>query len=117
MSGFVALVNTDRRPVDVDVLDRMTAAMAFRGPDALTRWSDGAVGLGHALLQTTDDASPVTQPFTLDGEVWLAAAARIDRRAELVARIGSLGDARVDDTELVLRAYLKWGDACLDYLR
>ena len=93
VSGFVALVNVDRAPADPGLLDGMTAALAFRGPDGSAVWTDGHVGLGHTLLRTTDESARETQPCTLDGEVWIAADARIDGRRELIRRLRGRGRA------------------------
>ena len=56
MSGFVGILNLDGAPVDRALLERMTRALEFRGPDATGIWCNGAVGLGHTLLRTTSGA-------------------------------------------------------------
>jgi asparagine synthase (glutamine-hydrolysing) len=82
-------------------------------------WIDGSVGLGHALLATTEESIAENQPCTLDGRVWITADARIDGRSELIGKLHcSHFDApeTFDDAELILAAYDKWGEACLDHL-
>ncbi len=93
--------------------------MAFRGPDAQRTWAGERVGLGHTLFRTTIESAHEIQPCSLDGEVWIAADARIDGRTALIQRLRAqrrdvAGDA--PDVELILHAYLTWGDACLDHL-
>jgi asparagine synthase (glutamine-hydrolysing) len=78
MSGIVGIVNLDGGPVDCELLDRMTAFMAFRGPDAQATWVNGSVGFGHTLLRTTFESEHEQQPCSLDGEVWITADARIN---------------------------------------
>jgi asparagine synthase (glutamine-hydrolysing) len=65
------------------------------------------------------DEDRVVQPHTLDGEVWIAADARLDGRADLVTALGVEGDgvsARTPDAELLLRAYRRWGEGCLGHI-
>jgi asparagine synthase (glutamine-hydrolysing) len=116
VSGILALARTDGAPLDVLLLERLTAALAFRGPDRIATETLGAVGLGHALLATTFEAERERQPATLDGKVWITADARIDGRADLMAELRRLQGAELDratDAELVLRAYHAWGESCV----
>ncbi len=68
MSGFVAIHNRGRRPVERPLLAELTESMAHCGPDHRSVWSDGPVGLGHALLSYEADP-PVSErgPCSLDG--------------------------------------------------
>jgi asparagine synthase (glutamine-hydrolysing) len=118
MSGIVGILSDDR-PLDADLLRRLTASLAFRGPDAESVWIDDGVGFGHAALRTREACGVLDVPATLDGRVWITADARIDARAELVARLASRGQRGVesaDDNRLILHAYLEWGERCVDYL-
>src|SRR5262245_3062978 len=107
------MVNLDGSPVDRDLLERMTASLACRGPDAQATWDDGPAGLGHALLRTTAESEGEHQPCSLDGRVWITADARIDDRANLISKLAGHGrEAAPDnpDVELVLHAYHVWGE-------
>jgi len=119
MSGFVGIFSLDGAPVDARLLGRMTAFMAFRGPDAQHIWVDGQVGFGHTLLKTTEEAEHEHQPFTLDGRVWIVADARVDARRELVAALLARDEhpaPGATDVELIARAYNVWGEACVQHL-
>jgi asparagine synthase (glutamine-hydrolysing) len=119
MSGIVGLLNTDGAPLDEALLRRMTAAMAFRGPDARHLWANGRVGLGHTLFRTGLESEQERQPCSLGDDVWIAADVRIDGRADLVQRLRDRGRdvvAAAPDAELILHAYLVWGDRGLDHL-
>jgi asparagine synthase (glutamine-hydrolysing) len=119
MSGFIGILNLDGAPVDGDLMQRLTQSMAFRGPDAQSVLCKGAVGLGHTLFRTTWEAQYERQPLTLDQQVWIVADARVDAREELVRELGSAHDLALNQTpdpELILRAYLKWGESCLDHM-
>ena len=119
MSGIVGLLNADGAPLDVALLTRMTAAMAFRGPDARQIWANNHVGLGHTLFRTGFQSERESQPCSLGADVWIAADARIDGRAALVQRLLERGhqvSTGAPDAEVILHAYLVWGDHCLDHL-
>jgi len=122
MSGFLAILRTDGAPLDPALPRRLTESrsMALRGPDRRETWSDGAVALGHALLRTTPESASERQPLSLDGDVWIAADARIDARDDLIRAMTGGGrdvpSAGAPDAELILRAYLRWGAGCVDRL-
>ena len=124
MSGFVGIVNLDGAPVDRAILERLTASIAYRGPDALEiRIFDGA-GFGHAMFRTTWEAEREHQPCTLadgagGGTAWITGDCRIDAREELVASLGSHGRSvarDATDPELILHAWAVWDTACLEHL-
>jgi asparagine synthase (glutamine-hydrolysing) len=119
MSGIVGIINLDGSPVDRLLLGRMTDYLTGRGPDAQETWSQGPVGLGHALLRTVDDTRPDSQPLTLDGQVWIVADARVDGRVELRSKLRNHGCHDLEeatDAELILQSYLVWGESCVQHL-
>lgn len=122
MSGFVGILNLDGAPVDQSLLERMTQALAFRGPDGRGIWSQGQVGLGHTLLRTTHEAAQERQPADLDSRLWIVADARVDARAELISKLNPRLATRhqvslaTPDVELILRAYEAWAASCVDHL-
>jgi len=119
MSGFIAIVNTDGNPVDPDLLGRLTSSLRFRGPDRLKVWSEGQVGLGHTLFKTTDEAEFEHMPSSLEGDVWITGMVRIDARQALINKLGLHSKIRLDhtpDSALILYAYRKWGEKCLEHL-
>lgn len=59
MSGFVGVLNTDSATLDPGPLNRMVAAMAFRGPDAQRTWA------GERLGSDTRCSAPRRDPPTL----------------------------------------------------
>ncbi len=118
MSGFVALVHFDETPVDQAVLVPMMNRLTYRGIDRQTTYFGAGVALGHTLFRTTFEDQHDQQPLELD-HVLIAGDMRLDARADLVQ---SLRQARQEvaselpDSELVLRAYLAWGDQFADHL-
>jgi asparagine synthase (glutamine-hydrolysing) len=117
MSGIVGILRTDLAPVDPRLIRRLTQSLSFRGPDAQQVWADGPVAFGHTLLRTTEEAENEHQPFTLDREVWIVADCRVDARSELIGKLDASPALRqAPDVELILRAYLRWGESCVEHL-
>jgi asparagine synthase (glutamine-hydrolysing) len=133
VSGIVGIIHLNNQPVDPTLLRRMNDFMTFRGPDAQTIWSSGCVGFGHTILKTTWEAEYEQQPFTLDRatstpcerQVWIVADARIDDRENLAQKLEisplpsppfTRESKVITDVELILRAYLHWGDDCVQHL-
>jgi asparagine synthase (glutamine-hydrolysing) len=121
VSGIVGLIHIDGEPIDPGLLSRMNDFMTFRGSDAQTIWSLGFVGFGHTMLRTTWESAAEYQPYTLDRQVWIVADARIDDRQTLIEKLEltqRIADSEkiLTDVELILQAYLRWGDDCVDHL-
>jgi asparagine synthase (glutamine-hydrolysing) len=67
MCGIVGILHRDmQRPVDGEILGRMTDLMSYRGPDDRGIYVSGHLGLGHRRLSIIDLASG-QQPM-IDGE-------------------------------------------------
>jgi asparagine synthase (glutamine-hydrolysing) len=119
VSGIVAIVRTDGVAISPDLVQTLTASLASRGPDARASRCDGPAALGHTLLHTGPISDHDCQPLTLDGRSWIVADGRIDARSEVIAMLER--DTRqllpaASDAELILRAYMKWGTACVERL-
>jgi asparagine synthase (glutamine-hydrolysing) len=115
MSGIAGIYNIDGAPVDPALLQRMTDAIAHRGPDGIHHWVDGPVGMGHCMLQTTPESVYERQPLTDEsGNLCLTMDGRVDNREELISALKSKGARLRDDTdaEIVLKAYECWGTEC-----
>jgi len=122
MCGIAGWVDYERNLGEhVRVITAMTRTMALRGPDAEGVWIDHHVALGHRRLSVIDlagGAQPmqaVEQDQTLacltySGEVYNF----VELRDELRKRGHQFKSQ--SDTEVVLRSYLEWGEACVDRL-
>jgi asparagine synthase (glutamine-hydrolysing) len=119
MSGIVGVLNLDGAPIDRSLLGRMTAYLAFRGPDRQRVQVTNTIGFGHALLRVSDDSAGEDQPFTLNG-LCIVADARMDARQDLIAELRAHGHDGVasdaTDVELILRAYCVWDEDCVAHL-
>lgn len=116
MSGICGILRLDGAPAEG--LEAMTALLGRRGPDATRAWRDGPVALGHTLLATTPEALHEKMPLAHEGTgCTVTADVRLDNREELMAALGLSPRGRViGDGELILRAYLAWGEACPERL-
>jgi asparagine synthase (glutamine-hydrolysing) len=120
VSGIVGMFHRDGAPVDRQLLQALTENISYRGPDGSGVWHNGAIGLGHTLLQTGRQSCGERQPANLNERLWLTADARLDERAELVRQLNDLGGEVIEcapDSELILRSYALWSASCVDYLR
>lgn len=120
LSGFVCIFHRNNAPIELELLRSLTGFLRYRGPDASAIWSDGPIGMGHALLRTTLESKAERQPASLDGRYWIAADARLDRREELIEELQRAKrevPSNAPDSELILHAYARWGTPCVDHLR
>ena len=115
MSGIAAIYHRDRRPVEPQVLERLSRLMYRRGPDGAGYRILGAAGLAHRMLHTTPEAVGEKQPFQDDATgSTIVLDGRVDNRTDLAAALKREGAifTGAGDAELVLRAYQCWGKDC-----
>ncbi|MBP0450758.1 asparagine synthase (glutamine-hydrolyzing) [Kitasatospora sp. RG8] len=119
ITGWVAFDRdlTTERPV----LDAMTATQLCRGPDAGGVHLERHAALGHRRLAVIDIAGG-TQPMTVehDGRVLAALtySGEVYNHRELRAELTAAGHRfrTRSDTEVVLHAYLEWGEGLAERL-
>jgi asparagine synthase (glutamine-hydrolysing) len=89
-----------------------------RGPDGEAIWSHERdwVGFAHRRLSIIDLVSG-DQPMRDDAGNWITYSGEIYNYLELRDEIGRERFATTSDTEVILRAYQKWGDDCPTHLR
>jgi len=119
MCGIVGIAYTDGRPVEREVLERMTGALVHRGPDdegifitrnskLETRNSKIQVGFGHRRLSIIDLSKAAHQPMCNEDETtWLTYNGEIYNFREL--RSDLVGKGHVfssgSDTEVIIHGY------------
>ncbi|MGH3914196.1 MAG: asparagine synthase (glutamine-hydrolyzing) [Pseudonocardiaceae bacterium] len=102
--------------------DRLTAAVAHRGPDGSGRYThragDGEVHLGHRRLSIIDLSETGAQPMVIDG-LALTYNGELYNSPELRAELAAAGVRfrGSSDTEVLLEAWRRWGTGCLSRLR
>ena len=117
MCGITGIYSLDGGPVSVRVLQRMTDAIAHRGPDGEGIWVGSGVGLGHRRLAILDLTPAGHQPMqTRDGRYVLVYNGEVYNFHELRVALESEGQLfhTRTDSEVVLAAFATWGAACVE---
>ena len=118
MCGIAGIYNKDSDINLSSKLDLMGNILAHRGPDDNGKWieSNNKVGFSHRRLSIIDLSQYGRQPMTDQKGNWIVFNGEIYNyksiRAKLRVRFFSNSD-----TEVILRAYNKWGKDCIKYLR
>lgn len=103
------------------VLAGMSQTLALRGPDASGSWLHRHALLGHrrlAILDLAGGVQPMTYRCPGGAEVTLVYTGEVYNHPELRERLRACGHQfqTRSDTEVVLHAYLEWGEQCADHL-
>jgi asparagine synthase (glutamine-hydrolysing) len=116
MCGICGEVSFGAAP-DSEGVRRAARALAHRGPDAEGFYFDGPAALGHRRLSIIDLATG-DQPMVQDG-VALAFNGEAYDFVRLREELESLGHPfhTRSDTEVVLRAYLQWGESFAEHVQ
>jgi asparagine synthase (glutamine-hydrolysing) len=104
-------------PPGTELLERMAATMAHRGPDGQGIWRDGTVGFAFRRLAIIDLHERANQPMHF--ERWhLVFNGEIYNYIELREELTALGHRFVTegDAEVLLHAWTQWGAGALDRL-
>ena len=118
MCGLTGIILSQHAGVDEKVLLAMRDAQRHRGPDAAGLYLGQGVGLGHRRLSIIDldnGQQPMVDEaaglaLVYNGELYNFPSLK----AELEAQ-GVVFRSRCD-TEVLLRAWQQWGEACLTHL-
>ncbi|MBU1191844.1 MAG: N-acetylglutaminylglutamine amidotransferase [Gammaproteobacteria bacterium] len=119
MCGICGELRFDGRSPDLGLLARMTARLARRGPDHEGSYSEGPLAFGHRRLAVIDLSPHSNQPL-VDQELDLALVfnGTIYNYPQLREELRGLGYHFFSngDTEVILKAYAAWGEACVERL-
>lgn len=121
MCGIAGFITPRNIAID-ETIQKMVQSQAHRGPDAsgilVERINDVTIALGHRRLSIIDVAEHANQPMHFEylsivynGEVYNY----VDIREELLAE--NYQFQTNGDTEVVLKAFHKWGIAAIDKFR
>lgn len=123
INGFISQKFSEEEKVSF--VRKMNTTLAHRGPDSDGIWHNETLCLGHRRLSIIDLSSDSNQPFLsndkryiiiYNGELYnykelkleLQRAAHGSGHTPYFFNSGS-------DTEVILAAYIRWGNKCLDY--
>jgi asparagine synthase (glutamine-hydrolysing) len=114
MCGLCGVVELGRPP-DRASVDGWLDELAHRGPDGRGVFADDGVCLGHLRLAIIDLSDAGLQPMA-DGELQLLHNGEIYNYVELRDELRAKGHSfsTGTDSEVILRAYREWGEACVE---
>jgi asparagine synthase (glutamine-hydrolysing) len=117
MCGIAGEIRLDGSLADAVAVSRMTDALAPRGPDGSGVVAKGPIALGHRRLKIIDLSEHASQPM-VDPELGLTIVFNgcIYNYPELRAELEAAGYRFFShgDTEVILKAFHRWGDACVE---
>lgn len=116
MCGITGWVDFERDlRAEQETLEAMTKTMACRGPDASGAWTAPHAALGHRRLAVIDIEGG-RQPMTADSVVAMTYSGEAYNFRELREELAAAGHrfGTASDTEVVLRAYLEWGETFVE---
>jgi asparagine synthase (glutamine-hydrolysing) len=117
--GIAAAIDLGLRPRGLlPVVETMSELIAHRGPDGHGLWERerGGVAFGHRRL-TIIDLTTGEQPMTDGDGAWVTYNGEIYNYVEVREVLGERAFRTTSDTEVLLRAYRRWGVDCLAQLR
>jgi len=120
MCGISGIINYDPSKIcDKNILEKITHAVAHRGPDGQGFWAHNNIGFGHRRLSIIDlkEGSQPMQAFkgkfsiTFNGEIY--------NYLELKKELQNIGFTfkTHSDTEVILVGYKHWGKEIVNRLR
>ena len=119
MCGIAGEFRFDGLAPDQAKIARMTERLARRGPDAGGAYHDGPLAFGHRRLAIID-LSPLSNQPMVDDTLGLALVfnGTIYNYPELRVELHAKGYQFFSDgdTEVILKAYAEWGEACTEHL-
>ncbi len=123
MSSICGIVSRSGKPVSLETIESMTGILAHwqREGDRRACWRNdkNSTALGQVMLVNTPESADEILPFHCRiSDVAITADARIDNREELAEKLGieTASLKNTPDSQLILKAYQKWGMDCPHHL-
>jgi len=120
MCGIVGIFDLkEKREINRELLSKMNESQFHRGPDEGGLHIEPGIGLGHRRLSIIDLSSGQQPMLSDDKNVVLTYNGEIYNFPELRKELEQLGFQFHThcDTEVVLNAWLAWGESCVDRFR
>ena len=119
MSIFVAMLHPPGREVSESSLCDLVQPVAYASQQSPCCWVSGDFGVGALLIPRKLPTGPERQPVLAGGGRFVVTAdARLDDRVTLAKElgIGRTGLAELSDTDLLARAFDRWGEGTCPHL-
>ena len=117
MCGIVGIVSSRHRSPQSrrELLERLLATLAERGPNGSGIFCRHNVGVGHHRLAIRDPDRGKQPWLSADGRIVLVYNGELYNDVELRGQLADEHAFRTQcDTEVVMAAYMRWGRACID---
>jgi asparagine synthase (glutamine-hydrolysing) len=118
MCGIGGELRYDAQAADGDAVRRMMPCLQSRGPDGEGLWQRGPIAFGHRRLKIIDLSEAGSQPMT-DEQLGLTLVFNgcIYNYQQLRDELRGLGYtfASTSDTEVIIKAYHRWGADCVQH--
>jgi len=103
----------------LEKLELGLSCIRHRGPDGSGKWvsDNGQVGFGHVRLSIIDIESGAQPMHSDDGRYTIIYNGEIYNYIELRGELGRDSFRTHSDTEVILRAFQRWGGDCVSRLR
>ena len=115
MSAIFGRVSFDSQSIARDSFDVAFSTLDDWGKDGRSVLHKENASFGHQKLALKASEVEDVQLFEQDGLCILADAV-IDNRGDLSERLDIPSESRVSDCQLILFAFLRWGEECAQYL-
>src|ERR1039457_1552294 len=101
------------------VIKQMADAISHRGPDGFGYKLFDNVAIAHRRLSIIDLVSGAQPMSDASGNLWITFNGELYNFLELKNELTNYGYKFItnSDTEVIIYAYQKWGEACLEKLR
>ena len=118
MCGIVAVLNFNQKPINKQLLVKMSRVLSHRGPDEEGIYCDRFLGIAHQRLSIIDLNSGQQPMCNQDQSLWIVANNEIYNYIELRKEMISRGHkfTTESDTEVILRLYEEMGESCVEKL-
>ncbi len=115
----IAGVISSRAEIDVSsACKNMLAVLSLYGDDHRAHYASHCFAMGLCLLRLLPEDKFDRQPLTASNVTAFIGDVRLDNRQQLAEGLGwsSLQLAVAADSDLLLAAWLRWGEACVDHI-
>ena len=118
MCGIIGQIN-HAKPIELAEFNQMRDTLIHRGPDDAHSilLNKGNVAFGHRRLSFLDLSKEGRQPMCNEDEsLCLSFNGEIYNYKTIKASLPDFNFTTDSDTEVVLAAFMKWGEQCVKYL-
>lgn len=115
MCGIAGIIHFDEQPVAESSIRKMMHVMKHRGPDDEGCFIEKNIGLGFVRLSILDLSAAGHQPmFSEDERYVIIFNGEVYNYIEIKEKLKNKYSFKSNtDTEVVLNAFIEWGESCL----